>query len=456
MSDNLLDINQLYIEQLLFKKILTDNEYLASLIDIYDKRFFSNKNLSITIDISLAYYKRHGKLPTAQILNMFIQKYCENNNLDYKGLLLDIKNSFDLQIKEDEDFVKETILKFIRNKSVYYTILDNIDKFDKQDSVSDCVEKLQKIVSFSLSSDMGFDYYEQIDKHLKDITNPVAKTSTGFKQLDYVTYGGFPTKGKCLIMFMGQPFVGKSLILSNLAKNYMELNMFPLIISLEMSEEMYGRRIDAHIGKMDVNKLERDVNTLKSRIVDFHKLYPNSKLLIKEYPPLSINSNVISNFIDKLIQVNKKPDVLLVDYITLLNSCSKSKEMNSYQKLANCCKELRALSYKYKIPVISALQTNRQGFDNKDFGFESMAESTGPAQDADFIATLWQEEGDKEAGNLGMTIKKNRFGGFLSKVLKFNINYNTLVLTDKIDENNKEEENINDLTTNLLKDINSK
>lgn len=452
MSENLLEINQLYIEQLIFKKMLTDNEYLTSLIDIYDNRFFTNKNLSITLDISILYFKKHGKLPTAQILNMFIQKYCENKKIDYKGVLYDIKNSFDLQLKDDEDFIKETIIKFIKHKSVYFTILDNIDKFDKNDNVEQCVDKLQKVASFTLNSDMGFDYYEHIDKHLHDISNPEAKTSTGFTQLDYVTFGGFPTKGRCLIIFMGQPFVGKSLILSNLAKNYMALNMFPLIISLEMSEEMYGRRIDAHIGNMDVNRLDKNTGVLKNKIEEFHKLYPNSKLLIKEFPPSTINSNIISNYIDKLIQVNRKPDVLIVDYITLLNSVNKSKDMNTYQKLANTCKELRAISYKYKIPVISAVQTNRQGFDNKDFGFESMAESTGPAQDADFIATLWQEEGDKEAGNLGMTIRKNRFGGFAGRVLKFNINYNTLVLTDKAIEEN--ENNTDNLTENLITDIN--
>lgn len=446
-----MDISQLFVEQLIFKKILTDNEYLTSLIDFYDKRFFENKNLSITLDISLAYYKKYNKLPSSTVLNMLIQKYSEMNGIDYKSIIIDIKNSFDLQIKEDETFVRDTILKFIKNKNTYFTILDNIDKFEKEENVSNCVEKLQKIVNFNFSSDMGFDYYEQMEKHLHDISNPEAKLTTGFSQIDYVTYGGFPVDGRCLIIFMGQPFVGKSLILSNLAKNYMDNNKFPLIISLEMSEELYGKRIDAHIGELDINRLNLNTSKLRDKITDFHKLHPESKLLIKEFPPSSITCSNIATFVDKLSQVNKKPDVILVDYLNLLNPCNKTKVANSYERIGTICKELRALSYKYRIPIITVTQTNRQNFGSKEIGLEGMSESTGPAQDADFIASIWQETGDKEAGKLGMTILKNRFGGMAGKTLNFNINYSTLRLTDReIDDEGVKE----DLTQNLIDDIN--
>jgi len=51
--------------------------------------------------------------------------------------------------------------------------------------------------------------------------------------------------------------------------------------------------------------------------------------------------------------------------------------------------KLRALSYMFKCPVISAVQSNTEGMNSETIGMENISESRGIAHTADFIAALY-------------------------------------------------------------------
>ena len=51
----------------------------------------------------------------------------------------------------------------------------------------------------------------------------------------------------------------------------------------------------------------------------------------------------------------------------------------------------------------------------------------------DFLASLWQQEGDREAGKLNMTILKSRFG--INKPnISFDVDYSNLRIMDSADD----------------------
>ena len=92
--------------------------------------------------------------------------------------------------------------------------------------------------------------------------------------------------------------------------------------------------------------------------------------------------------------------------------------------------KLRALSYKFKCPVISAVQSNTEGMNSETIGMENISESRGIAHTADFIAALYQMDEDRENGIINMRLLKNRLGGRVGKISNFKLDPETLTVAD--------------------------
>lgn len=431
-----LDLNENKIQQIFLSKFLSNPDYATFVCDNFDARWFDNKNIQKIFEISLSYYKKYSMIPSEKVLKLLFEKIADKG--EFKKIELDLELDSAIGTRHDEyddKFIKDKILEFTKMKSAYLAILDSISIVETKDAgkdkiINQCISKFQKILGMGVETEVGLNYLEDIDKHCEELANPESRLSTGFRQLDKVTNGGFYADGRCLIVFLGQPGLGKSVVLSNIAKNMIVAGKFPLILSLEMSEFVYASRIDAHLIGEDVNHLAFNIKKIKDFVSEFKKLHPSSKLIIKEFPPASINCNHIKAYIDKLHQMNMKPDALLVDYINLLKPNTTSNGDNTYVTIGNIAKELRALSYQFNIPVISASQVNRSGYDTSDIGMENTSDSAGINFHSDFIGALYQVEGDREANKLNMVVLKNRLGGQIGKVLEFFMNYKTLGLTD--------------------------
>ena len=110
--------------------------------------------------------------------------------------------------------------------------------------------------------------------------------------------------------------------------------------------------------------------------------------------------------------------------------------------------KLRAISYEFKVPVISAIQTNREGMNNADVGMENISQSSGIAFTADFLLSLYRTEEDRNAGMIMGRILKNRLGGQVGKVVAFTLNEYNLVLEDT--QPREDDDNVNDGITSTL------
>ena len=70
--------------------------------------------------------------------------------------------------------------------------------------------------------------------------------------------------------------------------------------------------------------------------------------------------------------------------------------VNSYTYIKSIAEELRGLAVELGVPVFSATQVNREGYNNTDFGLENTSESFGLPATADFMfAIITTEELDK-------------------------------------------------------------
>jgi hypothetical protein len=144
-----------------------------------------------------------------------------------------------------------------------------------------------------------------------------------------------------------------------------------LLVSLEMSEFMYSKRISTQLTQIPHNDLKIFTDELKEQLKHIKKNI-NSKLVVKEYPPKTVTVRHIDSFITKLKHRGFSPDIVVIDYINLIHPIAKN--LNSYESVKEIAEHLRALSFKYNIPIVSATQLNRGSFNTASPGMEGISE----------------------------------------------------------------------------------
>lgn len=423
------------LEKMLLKRATLDRKWMNILAGTFDKRFFKTQYMSLIAEILVKYYAKYGNVPSSRAMSSFAKAYAEKHQDDVdvaaiNKLIADI-NTFDMQVPDD--VISANLKDFIRKNAFYNALYDNADMLGKDEDsyakvVEKCLENFDRVQKITFNDTaLGMDYFDAaaMEQHWKYINNPESKIKTGFPSIDVYTHGGFLKDGRSLYLVMAQAGLGKSLFLSNLAKNFLEQGLKVVVISLEMSEDVYAQRFDAHISENDINSLNETHIDSMAKIKSFYEKHPTASLFIKEYPPKSITCNDIRAYLDSLKLAGYSFDVLIVDYLNLVKSSIKSDNM--FVDGLDVSEKLRAISYEFKVPVISAIQTNREGMNNADVGMENISQSSGIAFTADFLISLFRVDGDQ---NITGRILKNRLGGQVGKTVAFSLNTSNLLLDD--------------------------
>jgi hypothetical protein len=384
--------------------------------------------------MAVKYYKKFAKIPSKDELDMLLSKSIKDSEQS-KDVLKTLENNYNLSTNFDTAFIDEEIVHYLVCQGTRWTILSNIDEIKRKESVDTFLEKMRTISSMGFDSDLGLFFLEEYERVVDFLSDPLQTFTTGYESFDKLFNGGWPTDGKNLIVFSAQVHMGKSLMMSNLAAKLIKEGKFVIIITLEMCEMVYAKRVTSNLTKDNINMLQYNLANIKESISAIHKEYPDSEILIKEFPPSTLTPNALKTFIDRVIaSVGRKPDIVFVDYLTLMQPGDVIKMENTSLKGGSIAKGLRALSYIFKCPFVTASQINRGNYNSEDADLDAMAQSIQIAEDADVVINLYQKDGDKEAGILRCRVLKNRLGGQVGKKMEFDIDYTNLSVED-VDEN---------------------
>lgn len=457
-----LDFSNDIIEKLLFKKTLTDKKWLSVLSNIYDKRWFKTEYMALVLKLAIQYYNKYNSIPNSKVIVALCKKYSEKHpqeSINIAEINELISDTYNLNLNISDDIINTNIKGFIRKNAFLNSLFDNAELLERSSDnyekvVDKCLENFDRVQRITFNdADLGLNYFDEqsMVSHWKYIRNPEAKIKTGWESIDAYTNGGFLKDGKMLGLFMAQAGLGKSVFLSNLAVNCLKQNLSVVVISLEMSQDVYATRFDAHISNQNINRLKDVEETAVDRIKAFYKQYPNANLYIKEYPPRSIRPGDIETYLENLRNAGKHFDVIIIDYLNLVLAPTNSDNM--FKDGLAVSEKLRALSYIFNAPVISAVQANTSGMNTEDIGMENISESRGIAHTADFIAALYQLDEDRENGIINTRILKNRLGGKVGKVSNFKMDPETLVIEDITYNDNDYSSSTDQTIHNIVKNL---
>jgi archaellum biogenesis ATPase FlaH len=324
---------------------------------------------------------------------------------------------------------------FTKRQELERAILKAADMLEKGEF--DPVEKLIKdAVQISLTKDMGTDYWSDPKARIEKYFNSGGQVSTGWSQLDRLLYGGF-SRGE-LNIFAGGSGSGKSLVMMNIALNWLQQGLSGVYITLELSEELTSLRTDAMLTNMSTKEIRKDMDTaeLKVRMVGKKSGHYQVKGL-----PAQSNINDIRAYLKEYqIQTGRKVDFVMVDYLDLLMPVSAKVSPNDlFVKDKYVSEELRNLAKELSILMVTASQLNRSAVEEIEFDHSHISGGISKINTADNVFGIFTSRAMKERGKYQIQCMKSRSSTGVGQKIDLEYNIETMRITDLAEDQDYQE-----------------
>ena len=419
---------------------LTDSGYLSTIADIVQPEYFKSKDIANVFTIIKDFNDKRNELPTTTEIKQYL--ITDEQKDSFKRLVTSFAE-IDKNINKDE--LIENTEQFLKEKAVYHTMLKAAEDISAGDvDTSVILDKFEKSCNISLVTDLGLGVKTNIDDIIADLTTVEDKIPSTWEWLDDSLDGGFLRAGKSLYVFAGETNIGKSIFLGNIASNIAKQGKNVLLITLEMSELLYARRICTNISKIPMKEMAVNGSSLRAAITE-----SPGNIYIKEFPPSTITPNTIKAFAKKFTDQGIKLDAIVIDYLNLIHSPIGN---NSYERIKNVTEQVRAISYVSNCPIISATQLNRAGFDQDNPDLATISESIGLAATADVIMSIFQNDEDRDLGIIRLGMMKNRYGP-RGMTQPMRIDYSTLTIEQADDVDLEEDDSMLNTLAGLSRSV---
>jgi len=325
------------------------------------------------------------------------------------------------------DWFLEEFEQFTKRQELERAILKAADLLEKGEF--DPVEKLIKdAVQISLQRDMGTDYFADPKERLNKYFNQGGQVSTGWPQLDRVMYGG-ASRGE-LNIFAGGSGSGKSLVMMNIALNWLQQGLSGVYITLELSEELTSLRTDAMLTNMSTKDIRKNLDDAELKVKMAGKKMGQYR--VKGLPAQS-NVNAIRAYIKEVqIQTGIKIDFVMIDYLDLVMPVSiKVNPSDQFIKDKYVSEELRNLAKELNVLMITASQLNRSAVEEIEFDHSHIAGGISKINTADYVFGIFTSRSMRERGKYQIQCMKSRSSTGVGMKIDLEYNIETMRITDE-------------------------
>jgi replicative DNA helicase len=248
------------------------------------------------------------------------------------------------------------------------------------------------------------EYVEQLELNKVDQVG----IPTGFPIYDQSIGGGL--RRGTVNVIAARPKTGKTLLSDNMGANIALRGIPVLNMDTEMNKEDHIHRLLAMMTEIEINAIETgqfaESNDKKLKISKATEALKNAKLYYKSIAgkPFEDQLSIMRRWLVKEVGLNAdgtaKECVIFYDYLKLMDSAGISQDMKEYQVLGFMMTSLHNFAVRYKVPIVSFIQLNRDGITK---------ESTDTASGSDRIIwlcsnfTIFKRKSDEEIAEDGPT-----------------------------------------------------
>ena len=402
------------VQEFFLDAMLQDAELLVRLQNIYNPENFDRAIRSAAVFIK-EHADKYKTVPTIeQVAAATGVKLPHNPNLN--------QGHFDWVLAEFEAFTKRQELE--------RAILKSADLLEKGEFAP--IEKIIKdAIQISLQKDMGTDYFADPKLRNNKYFNSGGQVSTGWPQMDRLLYGGF-SRGE-LNIFAGGSGSGKSLVMMNMALNWLQQGLSGVYISLELSEELCSLRTDAMLTGMSTKDIRKDLDTAELKVKLVSK--KAGQYRVKALPAQSNINDVRAYLKEVQLQTGLGVDFVMVDYLDLLMPASvKVNPNDQFIKDKYVAEELRNLAQELGILLVTASQLNRGAVEEIEFDHSHIAGGISKINTADNVFGIFTSRAMRERGKYQIQCMKSRSSTGVGNKIDLDYSIETMRITDPGEE----------------------
>ena len=399
------DIQKLYLEMM-----LADAGTFIRCQSIFDATLF-DKKLQQSAEFINSYVSDHNVLPTYDMVNA-------SNNSDFKnpGMLKD----------EHLDWLLVEFETFTRHKGLERAILEASDMID-EGNYGPVEDMIKKAIQVGLTKDMGTDYWANPRSRLLGLKDKNGQVKTGWETFDKKLFGGM-NRGE-LNIFAGGSGAGKSLFLANLGVNWALQGLNVVYLTFELSEPLVSMRIDSMTTGIATRDIFKDLDNVEVKVKMIGK---KSGALQIKYMPAGKNANDIRSYLKEYeIKMDRKVDVLLVDYLDLMMPINrKVSPSDLFIKDKFVSEELRNLAMEKQCVFVTASQLNRASVEEVEFDHSHISGGLSKIQTADNVIGIFTSRAMRERGKYQIQLMKTRSSSGVGQKIDLDFDVDTLRITD--------------------------
>ena len=399
------------IEQIILSNLCYNEEYLRKVIPFLKPEYFSRNEDRIVFNKIATHTETYNAAPSKQALMIAVtddKAVTENEFSEIQAIV----ETLDTEDADSQWLLDETE-KFCKDKALYNAVMESISILDGRNKTlsKDAMPSiLSEALSVGFDNNVGHDYIENADERFDFYHRLEEKLPFDLEMFNKITNGGL--SNKTLNVALAGTGVGKSLFMCHMAAANIAAGKNALYITLEMSEERIAERIDANLMNLPIGQLkDLSKSMFDDRISKLNEKI-QGRLIVKEYPTASAHAGHFKSLLNELkLKRNFRPDIIFVDY---LNICTSSRfragsSANSYTIIKSIAEELRGLAVEFDVPIVTATQTTRGGYNNSDVELTDTSESFGLPATADLMLALISTEELEQLGQIMVKQLKNRY-----------------------------------------------
>lgn len=401
--------------------------------------FFDNPDISLLFKIVQKFKEIYpDKVPSMEQLIYLTKKSGKDKQLTEDKIKIILEKGKE---EYDRDWYQKSIESWLQFKNLEAGLINAQNYFRSKQITAEnaqmiCQDTVRIITEkgfITFHKKKGHSFFD-INSHARP--DESSRVKIGLPYFDLVTGGGI-SKGE-LWCLQGAPNVGKSIWLVNISKYLMEHGSNVLYVSLEMDWQKIMRRVGANALGITMDEywdLMDDEDEAKQKIGEYKKSFDRNfqklgEFDAEDFPTGSLNVPELENFLsDNIIGSGKKVDVVVIDYINIMSNWRNPNSENTYLKIKQLAEDLRAMSKRLNIAVVTATQVNRDAIDASDASMKDTSESTGLLHTVDGLFGIVQNPILKAQNKYKIKTLKNRDGGYVGTNILFDINYNLMRIT---------------------------
>lgn len=310
----------------------------------------------------------------------------------------------------NSDFVADKVAEFVRQQAVVAAVTRSVDLIGKD------YDKIEKLISDAVkigieANEAGGDYFERMRARTDERADesagkrPPRGITTGHPKLDGLLYHrGWGRKE--LNIIMGGAKAGKTTALIEFASGAVMAGYNVLYVTLEVSHRIIEERADARFTDTPIADLVGNFGTVNEKVTQLAMSGKMGRFYIAEFPSGTMSPSMLKALLERHKAKGWTYDMVVVDYADIMAPDYRMNDAieNSKQVYIG----LRAIGQEWNVAMLTATQSNREGFKAVVAKAEHVSEDFNKVRTADLFISINSTEEERREGKARLYFAASR------------------------------------------------